>query len=356
MLEKKQSITDYPKSGLDESIWIVDGEKPVLKENLKNQILNKLYEYLKEAGFKHSKEWIKRIKIIGSLTSWQWRNDSDMDVHVEVDVEQFIKSEFDDAITPEDAKKLLDITARQKLNVEKQEKLSGTNHPLEFYFELHHKGKLLEGCVKEYDGVYDVLKGKWSKPAREISTAFDPSEIYLDVYNKTEELARRCDVQLGNVKRDILDVKFLNEALSSFKDKTSIDTYKKIIQSHIVEIEEEIKDYMSKIRKVIDDRKKETSQYDDVSLRQKFLNKYSYIWLQKQLEKILGLPSEVTEDKLDDINKAIDQHWTKANKATFDLIQKNGYSIIKIFQGKMSSLVLCKDTDGNIRTLILNKD
>lgn len=306
-LSKTASIIDYPKSGLDETIWILeDVPKPVLKENLKKQILNKLEHYYIDAGFKHKDKWIRKIKIIGSLTSYQWRNDSDLDVHTEVDIKKFIDSEFDGALEPEDAKKLLDETARQKLNIDSPEKLEGTSHPMEYYFELYDKGKLMQGqAIIEYDGVYDLQKDKWLKPPREVSSAFDPSEIYSNIFTSTEELARKFDISLGKIKRTLKDVKFINEALGTFKDKNSIDIYKKAIQESIVKIEKEIRDYMIRMKKVIDDRKKSTSQYDDANLRMKFLNKYSYIFIQKQLEKILGKPPVVTEDKLDKIEDVI---------------------------------------------------
>lgn len=306
-LSKIASVIDYPKSGLDESIWILEGvPKPVLKENLKKQILDKLEHYFIDAGFKHKDKWIKKIKLIGSLTSYQWRDDSDLDVHTEVDVKKFIDSEFDGAIEPEDAKKLLDETARQKLNIEAPDKLAGTQHPIEYYFEMHTKGKLMEGqSIIEYDGVYELLKNKWLKPPREVSSAFDPAEIYSNIFTSTEELARKFDIHLGTIERKLQDVKYLNEALGTFKDKNTIETYKKAIQDSIVKIEKEIKDYMIKMKKVIDERKKSTSQYDDANLRMKFLNKYSYIFILKQLEKVLGTSPVVTEDKLDKIEDAI---------------------------------------------------
>lgn len=356
MDSKKSSVIDYPKSGLDEKVWIEEKDSKLkLKEEFKKLILDKLNSYLKSAGFKYSAKWIKRIKVIGSLTSFQWRNDSDLDVHVEVDTGIFRDKEFSGSISPEDAQNLLNETGRKKLNIDEQILLPGTKHNLEFYFEMYFNDKLMDGqSVVEYDGVYDIQTGEWVKPPRSVSSAFDPAEIYANVYEATEKLAENLDIKLNRIKRDIIDIRFIKEALESFKDKGSIEVYQKAINTRIAQIETEINDYMKKMRKVIDDRKKSKSQYDDDNLKFKFLAKYSYIWLEKELEKVLGKPPVVTEKNINDVQDAIEEQWEdRASELSLDSLKKKGYLVVKIFSNGSKQSVLCKDKTGQARIFLI---
>jgi len=79
-------------------------------------------------------------------------------------------------------------------------------------------------------------------------------------------------------------------------------------------------------------------------LKFKFLDKFSYIWLQKQLEKILGLPPDVTVDKLEDVHDAIEDQWEEKD---------SGLKVVKIISSGITSIAICKNGQGKYSSLFI---
>lgn len=132
MKVRKGSVWDYPKAGLDPSVWDEDGK---LKQEHKRLIFSHLYGTLLGFGFKHFDEWIEDIYITGSLTTYQYNSKSDLDVHVKVNPKQFIELEKVNEVSEEGVIDYLNDEVRKFLNVKAQVKLEGTEHPVEYWFE-----------------------------------------------------------------------------------------------------------------------------------------------------------------------------------------------------------------------------
>jgi uncharacterized protein (UPF0335 family) len=77
--------------------------------------------------------------------------------------------------------------------------------------------------------------------------------------------------------------------------------WKKYLDEKIKVIEEEIKDLIQKTDEVIKARREEYERESDANLLFKFLQRYQYIWLAKQLEKALELEKEEMIEKVKDI-------------------------------------------------------
>lgn len=132
-MKKIGSIWDYPKPGLDPAVWDEEGK---LLENHKRLILSHLYGTLLGFGYKHFDKWIKDIYVTGSLTTYQYNKWSDLDVHIVIDPELFKEYEGVEKVSDEALIDYLNTDVRHFLNVKAQVKLEGTEHPVEYWFEL----------------------------------------------------------------------------------------------------------------------------------------------------------------------------------------------------------------------------
>lgn len=293
------SILDYPKPGLCPYIWNEDG---TINSDVKSQILDKLYSFLADQGIDIDDivdDVVEKIYIIGSLTSYQYNSKSDLDVHVWIDLQQVAfhlgHNELDhlaDAI---------DSVWRKKLNVEEGVMVEGTEHPLEFYFEM-------EGITSSEptDGIYDLLNGKWVKDPRTVDADFDVNEIYPTVINHAREILKEFDVNLGEIKRDIKDIELLQDTIRSFdgdRRKLFIDKLKEKIE----EINRDILNIIEKGQEVIDDRKTDYNPLSDNNIKFKFAQRYGYIWLVKNLERAIGEDMRVEEHEIPNVKKVVEE-------------------------------------------------
>ena len=296
---RSSSVIDYPKPGLDPSIWNLDG---TIKEDIKNFLLEKLGTFFSERGLELDK-FVEDIVIIGSLTSYQYNRKSDLDVHTLVDLDLF-KEVYLEELTKEELVELFDKTWRKELDKEK-ECIPDTKHPIEFYFEIEG-----ETYAEKTDGVYSLLSDNWLQPPRTVEADFDVNTIYPEAIGFAEDIVKEMDVNLGEVKRTLEDLDYLQETIRQF-DSGKKKIFKKKIEDKIEEIEESILEIVEKGQEVIEERKEDYSSESEANISFKYLQRYGYIWLVKNLEGVLEDKTtekiEVEEDDIDGVEEVIDQ-------------------------------------------------
>jgi len=79
---KQAGVLDYPRETLDEKIWDLSEERFTLREEVKEQILDSLYLTLSNNGLVYFEDWITNIFFIGSSATYQWEEESDIDMLV----------------------------------------------------------------------------------------------------------------------------------------------------------------------------------------------------------------------------------------------------------------------------------
>lgn len=83
------NILDPVQDGLDPTVFDhPDTTHPVLKEHHRTWIVNAVTRTLEKAGYTHADQWLGLV-LTGSLTTYQYGPDSDVDVSLFVDVEHF---------------------------------------------------------------------------------------------------------------------------------------------------------------------------------------------------------------------------------------------------------------------------
>lgn len=301
---KQASILDYPKPGLCPSVW---DENEKLLTIVKDQIINKLLKFFKSQDIDlMDKDIVSKIMIIGSLTSYQYtignKNSntlgSDLDCHIHFSIDKILDT-FN--LPAEELAELIDDKWRKELNTQ-SELVKGTQHPLEFYFEM-------EGftTAEPTDGVYDLFADKWVKEPRTVDMDFDINEKYPEIIEYASNLAKEVDGEMGSIDRDIKDIEFLQETIQAFsKDKQKLFLDK--LQNKIDEIETDIQDLINKGTKIIKDRHIEYNPYSKGNIVFKFFQRYLYLDLFSKIKKLTvdEQTEKVDVSTVEDVNKVKD--------------------------------------------------
>lgn len=86
---RQSNILDPIHDELDPDVWdYPDSDAPLLRPEHKQWITNAIYQYLDEAGYDGMDDWLSLV-FTGSLTTYQYSEDSDVDVSLFVDTTVF---------------------------------------------------------------------------------------------------------------------------------------------------------------------------------------------------------------------------------------------------------------------------
>jgi len=265
-----ESIIDIPRKDYSRTVFDkFKTDKPVLKDHIKSMIEKQLKSFEKIAP-------VKNYKLIGSILTKRYRKDADLDINVLFDA---------DKATHEKLKKA-SISANGK-------KVTGSKHPIN-YFVIIDK-KVFDRSNEMSDGVYDIKTDKLEKSAKNITFNAD------DYIEEFKEKVYKLDLLKGELQRDLIDFVELDEL-----DDDDIANLDISLSKKLKEIESDIELVMKNIIKVggeaMDERNlmfsrdltpKEIKKYGTQhklpqNVVYKFLEKYYYIRLYKDLKKALG--------------------------------------------------------------------
>jgi hypothetical protein len=204
----KESILDPVKKGLSEEVW-TDDEK--LRPEVKKQILDTLYDWLDQIDIKEKPQ---SVEFVGSVTGYQYTDDSDIDIGVQIPVSE------------EREKRLVKILPNGNL-------LKGTNHPVN-YFIIGSEGR----SVAQKDiqqAIYDILKDEWIK--KPVPLNQDIKALYKAAIDQAVSWGRKIALDIDEMNRDAIELKMYRHFLES--DEFDVD--KEEIKHHTELKENELK-------------------------------------------------------------------------------------------------------------------
>lgn len=308
------SILDYPKPGLDPKVWQYDG---AMQSQIKEQIINKLSKFITEQGYNFN-DIVNKIYVVGSLTSYQYNKYTDLDLHIYLNLQNMLGI-FNG--NEEELIELIDKNWRKILNKAESENIVGTQHPLEFYFEIPED---LE--VAPFDGVYSLLDGRWIKEPRTIDIDFDVEKIYTDIITNVKEIAKELDITFGELKRDVTDAEMLQEMVETLSDDQK-GKFKKKLDKKVDEIDETISNLL-KSEQNISDQRHENYEWDSPgNISFKYLQRFGYINLLKLLEKAIGADKKFDVGDIETTQKVLNP--IKSFKVTARFYDPNSPILLK---------------------------
>ena len=276
-----ESIMDAPRETLDPTVWRETGDgKPTLTDEALGKVTAVLDYVRKEFGLDEI-----TARITGSITSNQWSEDSDIDVHISFD------GLTDD--NQESMNKLLREGFVQRFG----EGYGIGRHPIELYFQPNPFQDLMSvGC-------YDVLKGEWLVGPDMKPLDFDP---YSEFYSEDMEYVKSVVKDIRNI---ILECYETALVIQNSKDGAFRDGQWQELEGKL-ERAVAIFDSAKQCRKVYSSptsaedafRKRESRKWKIADSSFKLLDKFGYLKILKKFSKIL----ESSEDgDLDAISDAV---------------------------------------------------
>jgi len=279
-----ESTIDFPQEGLPLEIWDKDKDAYILKPDIKNKIKDVLAKY----PWQDLNRVAKEIHITGSIGTNQYGEDTDVDIHI-IPTDEMLSGSGD-------IEKLQKDIFKWYKNNRDDIGAYIDKHPIEVYLQLNPEQEFMS------DALYSVLDDKWLVGPTLASSEFDPYEEFKDILKDVRAEASNADELLGELKRDVIDYEVIKQAVSgmSLKDQQRL---KARLESKLDEIEKDIQDLMSKKQSWIDMRKAASKpstpeealdsveiakKWKDKNAIFKFLNRYNYMQLIGDLEKIIA--------------------------------------------------------------------
>lgn len=275
-----ESTVDFPRENLSPEIWIM-GDKGTytLQDNARRLILENVGEY-PDADLM---SLLGELHIIGSICTNLYVSTTDVDVHI-VPSEEKLSSL---GVDPEEFQKAVKLWSHGH-------PVYLGEHPVELYIQLIPEQEMLS------DGVYDVMEDVWRKGPRFYPLHYNPYDVFSNVLGQVQSYAKEADIDMGELRRDVIDYAVVQDAAgklpAEYREKLITELTKKVseIEADINELLKDKKEWVELRRN--SSRPTPQQALDDVELVKrwgnanatfKFLDRYEYIRIISELEKML---------------------------------------------------------------------
>jgi hypothetical protein len=197
-----ESIFDPPKATLCKDIWTGAEE---LKPAVKKEIMSTLTKWL-EANKVDQKD-VKGISFIGSSTTYQYSDTSDLDINVTTSLKD------------------------PKLNELYKElpngnKLSGTKHPINYYLTNTTEG------INDSKTLYDLQKDKWIRRPKKSDIKI-PFAYVLDI---SKFFMDGVDLRVSEYERDKKEIETYKKQLKNNENELDVTELQAMISSKETEL------------------------------------------------------------------------------------------------------------------------
>lgn len=305
-----ESAIDFPRGEtLNTSVWDfkpADISRAKLKDVVKNKIFSTLDKF-PEIGMQASivdlaavdEDGNKMIHITGSIGTNQYKDDADIDVHI---------------VIPEDSKYYNDKKFAKMVHDwfdDNRDKIDGyfENFPIEVYIQSN--------IYQEYlaDACYNIISEQWLKGPKIVPEDYDPYEDYSGLFGQLRNELKGIDLQMGELKRDIIDYETIKQAIAKMSRETK-KSFLDELRGKLEEIENGIKLLYNKRLELVKTRSLQSqpqskeqaanpetkNKWREKNAEFKFIARYQYLRIIKELEQLLDDETEELSPK--DVKKA----------------------------------------------------
>jgi len=300
----RESSIDYPRETLSPYLW---GLLPDGTYKVRYDAKEKIHSILDKYPGSKLRTRAAEIRIVGSICSNQYVDDTDIDVHL---VMSSLCIKFH--------------TEQELLNLQKSVKswfdtsrdgIGGYigKHPIEVYIQLNSPQDFLSV------GVYDLENAKWKKGPTIVPSDYDPYEDFTELADDVRSSVSGADLTIGELKRDIVDWETMKMALVHM-DPQQREMLLRKMQEKLEEVEEDVKELYSDRKDWVTARKASTatlgtmeqalqdvklvSTWEDANAIFKFINRYKYIKMVGELGKMVE-DDKIGPEEIDPIKRII---------------------------------------------------
>jgi hypothetical protein len=293
-----ESSINFPQQEACPEIWDTNPEDNsyYLKPEIKDQIIE---------GLSNFKDFsippiLDGIRIVGSITTNLWDENTDIDVHISIPTSDLPKEKsFEDW-----QKTILKFYKDNPIKIEA--------HPVEYYLQ----DNIFQDLAS--DGVYDVMNDEWLISPFNKELNYNPYSTFKGVMDEIQKYASEADTSIGELKRDIIDYESIKNAMSQL-DKVNKEKLKKYLQDKYEEINDDIQALL-KFKLTLKNARKHTSkpknEKEANKLRNdktwletnaifKFIAKYGYLKLITDIEELLNKDQTIEPEKISDVKDIV---------------------------------------------------
>jgi hypothetical protein len=174
--DKEIIKTFEPKDVLSNEIFDKKGESYILKEDIREKLLENVNEFLNFLGVDF---FIYDIHFTGSLSNYNWSKYSDLDIHIMVDLDEF----SDGTETPKSYNDIVrEFFELKKKTYQQNNIIKIKGFDIEFYVQDIDE----EGVSS---GIYSILNNEWVIEPKQTEPKIDEKKIL----NKGEEFSKLID-------------------------------------------------------------------------------------------------------------------------------------------------------------------
>ena len=293
------SIIDYPRAGLDESIWQIDRDTLQLQPNIKDEIADIIGSFLDDLDL--SEDSIIDVYIYGSILTNQYNSKTDVDARILLDPK--IVRERYPGVSGDDLYDLATDTIHEVM-------LGDTEHPFNATVVIEGDTTELGQSPlgrSERDPVYSIKEEGVIHEGDGYDESFDPDVEFMEERSDIIAIMTKLDALAQDAKTNTIDIELLKEAVGNV-DNPDILTEK--IEDRLNELNFTIEKMVHEYSSIKEERStsykdgpKEDRHKAPGNIRFKFLEKYRYMDMLKKLKKIFK--GGVGTSEVDDIAKAL---------------------------------------------------
>jgi len=306
------SILDYEHDELSPVIW---DKQHQMRSGIKSFIYNSLEMFFMRENIKGDTHFVKDIIIASSLATYYFQENSDMDVKIIIDMDEFKENNPNyNKYTNDDVLDRLIDDGRESSWLTAA--IPGTAHVLDVYFiEID---EFTEDKYIKYDSLYSITKNKWIKIPQKINTEGNPSYILDRAKEKAKDYLDQLSLDISQAKRSTLDWYVLMDYLKSIDSDEKEEFYgemKKVLNEINESVEKLIQDreMVKLLRKETFNKKDLDSQFEqlmgsfnyaDGNLIFKIVQRYGYMRILTDLAKLFD-NKKIKVDKIDTVNNIL---------------------------------------------------
>ena len=290
------SILDYKRSKLCPNIW--DSNKK-LKPGVKRFINKSLEGFFIDLEIKGYNDFLIDLFLASSLATYFYRDDTDLDVKVVIDVEA-LKNYNEDFKSFSREEILENLIHRGRNSMWLTALIPGTMHPLDVYF--YPREEILVDHLIKFDSLYDIQKDKWIKEPKKFEGKISPSYVLNYAKEKAKKYIEKISADIDQAKRDTVDFLLLRDYIKTL-DKNDISRLKKDFEISLDRLNGSLEELIEDTEIVKNLRKKAFNKleldedleklmgsinYSDNNLIFKIIQRYGYMKILVEIYKIIG--------------------------------------------------------------------
>ena len=280
-----ESSVDFPHKEISHDVWEKEGDQHKLRKIVRIKIMEALEAYPEFNLISIAHE----VRIVGSICGNLYEREADVDIHVVPNLHKLNKKLH---ITHEEFQKK--VMEWYKDNRDINGWFAGT-HPFEVYIQFDPQQDLMS------EGVYNVLKDEWIKKPTNHDLSYDPYDVFKEVYFHLSDITDQTDIKLGHLRRDVMDYKRIRDAIREMPHEVKVRLKTRLVEKlrgiekdilSLAEDKESWKELRKKFSQHHDEESAErdlhfSKNWEDANATFKFLDRYLYIKVISDLEKLI---------------------------------------------------------------------